>query len=410
MQPLGRSAAMAVRANGSRLFLPAIGTSSMALKPASCSRRRRPIASPPKPFSSPYSRAYSTPGSTNPPPEDAGKGGKGAAGGSEATEGNPSRLEEPPERSSPSSELTSRLTRNNLNQRVNDIIGDIQSRVLNAATTFNDITGYSDIEGIKAENEALEGKLADAQSRVRAARAAHTTAYTKRDKAKREVATLLARQDSWSPQDLERFTDLYKTDHVLQAEATKAQDMLSEAEAEEQKLAKRLNSGIQKRYHEEQIWSDRIRRASRWSTLGLMGMNFLLFIVLHFVAEPWKREKLVKGVVAEEMAVLEEVRNGLEAVKLRLEQQTTAAEAPASLPATAHDAESRPAPALNGALEGPWQDLLLDPRRWQLVVADLCSERRIDVRMKDASLLALEAALAGAAIAGGLTTLYVRRT
>ena len=53
--------------------------------------------------------------------------------------------------------------------------------------------------------------------------------------------------------------------------------------------------GVDRRYHEEQIWSDKIRRASTWGTFALMGVNVLLFIVVQVGFEPWRRKRLVRG-------------------------------------------------------------------------------------------------------------------
>lgn len=49
------------------------------------------------------------------------------------------------------------------------------------------------------------------------------------------------------------------------------------------------------RYHEEQIWSDKIRRASTWGTFALMGINVMLFVVVQIGLEPWRRKRLVRG-------------------------------------------------------------------------------------------------------------------
>jgi sensitive to high expression protein 9 len=287
---------------------------------------------------------------------------------------------------------------------------NLQARVLTASQTLNDITGYSSIEGIKKENDAVEVQLAEAHVRVRNARLAYKTSNTKRATTQREVTTLLARKDTWSPADLERFTELYRTDHVLEGEVSGAQEALTESEAEEQSLSQRLNAGILKRYHEEQIWSDRIRRASTWGTWGLMGMNFLLFVVLQFFAEPWRRRRLVKGVVEEEKRVLEEVRNELEAVKLSLAQKDQPAPQPMQETLTVAPLEPTIAPAPAPLAEGSWKELIMDPSRWQTAAADLVSERRIDLRMKDASSLALQSAVTGAAVAGSIVILLMRRT
>jgi sensitive to high expression protein 9, mitochondrial len=49
------------------------------------------------------------------------------------------------------------------------------------------------------------------------------------------------------------------------------------------------------RYHEEQIWSDKIRRASTWGTFILMGVNVFFFVVVQVGLEPWRRKRLVRG-------------------------------------------------------------------------------------------------------------------
>lgn len=298
--------------------------------------------------------------------------------------------------------------RSDVNQTFSQAMDNLQARVLTASQTLNDITGYSGIEAIKKENDALEAQLAAAHVRVRTARQAYKSSNTKRATTQREVTTLLARKDTWSPVDLERFTELYRTDHVLEGEVSGAQEALTESEAEEQSLSQRLNAGILKRYHEEQIWSDRIRRASTWGTWGLMGMNFLLFVVLQFFAEPWRRRRLVKGVVEEEKRVLEEVRSELEAVKLSLAKKEE------DLPPLAQESSVVP-PAEPEATTGPlargtWKEFIMDPAQWQIAAADLVSDRRVDLRMKDASTLALQGALTGAAVAGSVVMLFIRRT
>ncbi|PFH61922.1 hypothetical protein XA68_15795 [Ophiocordyceps unilateralis] len=325
------------------------------------------------------------------------------------------------------SELPSAMEdrRSALNRKLGNVMDNLQSRVLTASHTLNDITGYSAIETIKTENQNLENRLATAQERVRTARQAYRSSNTKRSATQREVTTLLARKDSWLPVDLERFTELYRADHVLEGEVTAAQETLMEAEADEQRLSQRLNAGILKRYHEEQIWSDRIRRASTWGTWGLMGMNFVLFVVLQFVAEPWRRRRLVRGVVEEERGVLQEVRDELGAVKLGLTRMADGEGRPQEARAEAvevvetdslgfesiHQEEVTGPPARDHvATTLTWRDVLLQPRRWRAAAADLYSERRLDLRMRDASMIAVEGALAGAAVAGGLALALMRRT
>lgn len=298
-----------------------------------------------------------------------------------------------------------------------------QSRVLVASQTLNDLTGYSAIEAIKHQNAQLETDLATAQTRLRDARAHYKAVNTQRATTQREVTTLLARKDTWSPLDLERFTTLYRQDHELEAAVAEAGAQLTEAEAEEARLGQALNSGILRRYHEEQIWSDRIRRQSTWGTWGLMGVNVLLFLVLQFVAEPWKRNRLMKGIAAEEKAALEAVQRELEEVKNVLAKRGEAEEAAALERVVdeeiAASAVASEIPEVALMVEEPvtrekvsWgqvRQFLADPSRWRSAMEDLCSERKIDLRMRDASLIALEGAVAGAAVVASVALVLIRR-
>lgn len=333
---------------------------------------------------------------------------------------------------------------------------NLQSRVLVASQTLNDLTGYSAIERIKASNAQLETDLARAQQDLRAARAHYQAVNARRAATQREVTTLLARKDTWAPADLERFTALYRTDHELEAAVHAAATALTDAEAHEARLSQALNSGILKRYHEEQIWSDRIRRQSTWGTWGLMGVNFLMFLILQFVAEPWRRRRLMKGIAAEEKAALDAVRRELEEVRgaLGVLHQAAAADAAqaaddANANAAAADATEAaeeaksgeeadaqasaaqaafaeeagvetaslaaefgaPASAAASAVPGmSWKELLSDPSLWRPFLEDLQSERRIDLRMRDASLIALEGAVTGAAVVASIALLLARRS
>jgi len=320
--------------------------------------------------------------------------------------------------------------RHPLSARFSTFMDNLQSRALTATQTINDLTGYSAIEAIKARNTQLEHDHSAAQRRLRNARHNYKSLNAHRAATQREVTTLLARQATWTPPDLERFTTLYRLDHELETQVTAASAELTEAETDESRLSGALNAGILKRYHEEQIWSDRIRRQSTWGTWGLMGVNVLMFLVLQFVAEPWRRKRLMRGIAESEKGVmdevrreLEEVRSALEASGLReaaavaaraVEEEEEAAQAlavegedhihpPAAAPETATAAPveaeqwEAPRPAR------PWKEVLAeyweDPELLREAVLDLSSDRRIDLRMRDASLIALQGAAAGATLA-----------
>lgn len=308
--------------------------------------------------------------------------------------------------------------RTHLSVRLSTMMDNFQTRLLNATQTINDLTGYSAIEAIKAQNTTLEADLASAQTRLRAARQSYKALTAHRASTQREVTTLLARKDTWSPPDLERFTTLYRLDHELEAQVAAASAELTEAETEDSRLSAELNAGILKRYHEEQIWSDRIRRQSTWGTWGLMGVNILLFLVLQFVAEPWRRARLVKHIAEGEKSVIEDVRKELGAVRAALEASALRAQpevAVAPPPAVPEEAEGEavgPAQTVSAVQAGipsrPWKETLTDPVLLEAAVRDLYSERRIDVRMRDISVIALEGAAAGASVVAALAFMLLR--
>lgn len=121
---------------------------------------------------------------------------------------------------------------------------------------------------------------------------------------------LLQRKHAWSAADLERFTSLYRSDHANEQAETAAQEALTGAERRAEEEAAKLSKSILARYHEEQIWSDKIRRMSTWGTWGLMGVNVLLFLVFQIGVEPWRRRRLVKGFEEKVMEALERDGNG----------------------------------------------------------------------------------------------------
>lgn len=169
----------------------------------------------------------------------------------------------------------------------------IQAGALTAGQTLNEVTGYKAIEKLKLSIEKLEEEVLDARAEVRGAKKAYSDAISERSNSQREVNELLQRKHNWSSGDLERFTELYRNDHANENDVHETKKRLGECEHHVEDLALQLSKQILTRYHEEQIWSDKIRRASTWGTWILMGFNVVLFIVVQLGLEPWKRRRLV---------------------------------------------------------------------------------------------------------------------
>lgn len=201
-----------------------------------------------------------------------------------------------------------------------------------------------------------------------------------------------------------------------------------------------MNKSILSRYHEEQVWSDKIRRMSTWGTWGLMGVNVLLFLIFQIAVEPWRRKRLVKGFEEKVIEAIEKEK-AMHHVEI-LAPVNAAQEIPAAPSAdssapvvaaapspaaeeTASNAISTdlldvpdsatPAPdttttpnsqnSLNDLLESAKLQLSRFPpptsvESWRQYISDLFSDRNLVITQRDLSSLALQSAAAGAAIMG----------
>ncbi|KAF8248897.1 hypothetical protein K440DRAFT_471794, partial [Wilcoxina mikolae CBS 423.85] len=185
--------------------------------------------------------------------------------------------------------------RSDVSKRFSRAMDDFQTVVFTAGQKLNVLTGYSDIETLKKTIEAQEQHVRESRLAVRQAKEDYQYAIHRRSASQREVNELLQRKHAWSSTDLERFTQLYRSDHTNEQKEVAAQERLATAERTADDAQTQLARSILARYHEEQIWSDKIRRASTWGTWGLMGFNVLLFVVVQLGLEPWKRKRLVGG-------------------------------------------------------------------------------------------------------------------
>lgn len=169
----------------------------------------------------------------------------------------------------------------------------LQDAIGRATQTLNDVTGYTAIGALKDQVLEKETELEKSRTRVKQVKAQYTDAIATRLHLQREVNELLTRKHNWLANDLERFTDLYRNDHANEVREQETQEQLLREEQHMDRVQLLLTHLILTRYHEEQIWSDKIRRALTYGTVILMGLNALLFIVATLLVEPWKRKRLV---------------------------------------------------------------------------------------------------------------------
>ncbi|KAF3987565.1 hypothetical protein FT663_03884 [Candidozyma haemuli var. vulneris] len=191
---------------------------------------------------------------------------------------------------------------------------NLQEAIFRATRALNDVTGYSGIEKLKKSVDSLEAELKKQKQTVKDCKVRYSEAIQKRSDSQKEINELLTRKHNWSPVDVERFTELYRNDHTNQQEESQAEQELADAESAVDSVQNKLTQSILTRYHEEQIWSDKIRQASTWGTWIIMGVNVLLFTVATFLVEPWKRRRLVNAFDAQVQQKMDSFANDMRAL------------------------------------------------------------------------------------------------
>ena len=160
---------------------------------------------------------------------------------------------------------------------------------------------------------------------AKAAKAAYEEAVARRSSSQRETNELLQRKSSWSDADVLRFTQLVRADHAYEQEEAQAQARVAGVEEAVERQFSELMRAILSRYHEEQVWSDKIRSASTYGSLAALGLNLVVFVLAIVLVEPWKRKRLVqsfeKRVIELNEANQRVVEDGLKELKGRQEEQ-----------------------------------------------------------------------------------------
>ena len=143
----------------------------------------------------------------------------------------------------------------------------------------------------------------------------------------REVNDLLQRKSSWSDGDVSRFTALVRQDHVHEQNEARAKAKVEETEDVVDREFNELMRAILARYHEEQVWSDKIRSASTYGSLAALGLNLVVFLLAIVIVEPWKRRRLAqtfeKKVDAMEVENRTLIEEKMEVLAKQLGQQET---------------------------------------------------------------------------------------
>ena len=206
------------------------------------------------------------------------------------------------------------------------------------------------------------------------------------------------------------------------------------AEREAEEAATQLSKSILSRYHEEQVWSDKIRRMSTWGTWGLMGVNVLLFLIFQIGVEPWRRRRLVKGFEEKVIEALEKEKTmspqgppAATTTTTQAEIPTAGAITPSSTTTTTTGTQEQ-VPLQSSTTETPDtpaaqvsttttttntdENALLEAGKsripppstsiesWQRTFHELFSARILSITQRDLTSVAIQSAAAGAAVMG----------
>lgn len=193
---------------------------------------------------------------------------------------------------------------------------DLEQRFALLGRKLNQFTGYELVENLKKQvveqgmftfgfglpsprvKPALtllsETRIEAARKAARDAKSSYTHAVEERSRLQRELNDLLQRKSTWSATDVQTFTSLIHADHENAQSEASAKALVSTTDEAVEREFTNLLKVILERYHEEQVWSDKIRSASTYGGLVVMGLNVVVFIAAIVVVEPWKRRRLAQ--------------------------------------------------------------------------------------------------------------------
>ncbi|KAF8826168.1 hypothetical protein HHX47_DHR6000576 [Lentinula edodes] len=210
-------------------------------------------------------------------------------------------------------------------RRADNFTGATKVRLSGLGAELNKVTGYEEIDALKRQVVEQEARIETTRQAARTAKVNHDEAVVRRSKSQREVNDLLQRKSSWTDEDVIRFTSLVREDHLLEQEEARAKLAVEEAENAVENEFTELMRSILARYHEEQVWSDKIRSASTYGQLAVLGLNMFVFILAIVLVEPWKRKRLAQTFEKKVEELNEEYKemlgNNMQILQKQLEDQ-----------------------------------------------------------------------------------------
>ncbi|KAJ2733650.1 sensitivity to high expression protein she9 [Coemansia sp. BCRC 34962] len=186
---------------------------------------------------------------------------------------------------------------------------------------LNQLTGYDRIAEHKQRVQDTGKAFQEARLHLDNIKIRHAQVIQARMSSQREINSLLQRKHLWNDDDVARFTGLYRDEHQAESIEIAAGRELRDTEALVDKKYDDLVAAIRERYHEEQIWSDKIRRASTYGTWAVLFMNIIALFLAQAIFEPRKRRKIVAGVGERLAAAMDEQQARIGGIGLNVENR-----------------------------------------------------------------------------------------
>ncbi|KAF8558372.1 hypothetical protein OG21DRAFT_1366450, partial [Imleria badia] len=215
------------------------------------------------------------------------------------------------------------LASSSLRQRANNFSKNATTSFSHLGLHLNRVTGYEEIDALKRQVVEQEARIKATRRAARDAKTAYDDAVLQRSISQRQVNDLLQRKSSWTDGDVSNFTSLVRSDHSFEQEEARAKARVAETEDAVDREFSELMRVILARYHEEQVWSDKIRSASTYGSLAVLGVNLVVFIMAIIVVEPWKRKRLAQTFEKKVEEMGAETKALMNAGATRLEERLT---------------------------------------------------------------------------------------
>ncbi|KAE9965950.1 hypothetical protein EG328_009295 [Venturia inaequalis] len=251
--------------------------------------------------------------------------------------------------------------RSKLGTRFNELMDNLMPKLALASQRINTYTGtdYSGIAALRKEIIEQEQLVKSRSTAVKEAKELLEIARAKESSSRKEVVRLLERKHAWSDADLEQYMGLIRSEHANDQAVVAAKEEVAAMERELEEARTRLEQRERKQYHEEQIWSDTIRRNSTWITFVLMGVNILLLLSTTAFIEPWRRKRMVKEIkkALEEQHLLRTIPEVAPVTAKEIEKEIDQAVEPAGVPLEAV-AESLAPVATSPEIKAPEETII----------------------------------------------------